>query len=46
MKKRILIDKRSRFSFSRDWVFLLKSDTRIGQELVIGNHLSQTVADE
>lgn len=40
MKKRILIDKRSRFSFSRDWVFLLKSDTRIGQELVIGNHLS------
>lgn len=40
MKKRILIDKRSRFSFSRDWFFLLKSDTRIGQELVIGNHLS------
>lgn len=40
MKKRILIDKRSRFSFSRGWIFLLKSDTRIGQELVIGNHLS------
>lgn len=40
MKKRILIDKRSRFSFSCGWIFLLKSDTRIGQELVIGNHLS------
>lgn len=40
MKKRILIDKRSKFSFSCGWIFLLKSDTRIGQELVIGNHLS------